>query len=97
MCKEAPIVPKIKQKLTPRIPGQTSLRSFARGEATPLESGEYEEITSHTKGTRLFPHFQPGKGNDLDAFQSWLTTAEGKLRTPEQATEIVVDVSKLMR
>ena len=45
-------------------------------------------------GTRQFPSFKPGEGNDLDEFSTSLESPEGKLRTAQQ---IVTDVSKLMR
>ena len=98
LSKTAQVVnkPDTRRTLPQWPPGQTSILTFARQEATPATADDPYKTGTNT-GTRQFPSFKPGEGNDLDEFSNWLQSPEGKLRTGQQALEIVTDVSKLMR
>ena len=66
-------------------------------EKEPHSTKDPVSIGSHRKGgsTREFGQHPLSEGVLL-AFIEWLGTVDGKNRTPKQATEIAVDVSKFL-
>ena len=97
--KTAKVVPSAKKKsrIQPLPRGQLSLAAFARGKPKLIESEEYKELASLKQGTRPFPSFPLGKGLDIDKLFEWLQGVEGKTRKPDEARQIVMDVSKAIR
>ena len=92
-CKEAQIVSEKDKKLLPK--GQKSIASYAP--APPLRGAEYHSLATTSHGTRAFPHFLPGRSNDLPSFDHWLQGMERMHRSEDQAKEIVTNVSKVLR
>ena len=76
---------------------QTTLASFARGKTKEAGKDEYKALANQQSGTRNFPTFELGEGTVLNRFHQWLMGVEGKRRSPKEAKEISIDVSKALR
>ena len=84
------------RKVHKTLKGQSQLGEYARGRAEESADPYKASVLSGQGSTRAFPSFPLGKATILDKFQEWLCTVEGKQRTPAQAREIAVDVSKAL-
>ena len=92
------MVPKTaeKKKLPPRGKGQKSLAEFSRVTLKPSLT-EHAALAKLKQGTRPFPHFPLGEGQEMNQFIRWLKGVEGKTRHEEEAKQIAMDVSKALR
>ena len=95
ILKTAPVVKKDTRRVMGLGKDQRSIRSFSIPiQKAPEKESQYAVLAAEKKKTQPFPRFPERR---LAEFTKWLSTIDGKLRTPQQAKEITVDVSKCLR